>query len=137
MPMTEDDFAIRDLAARYVDAVNRDDTPAWALTWAEQCAWEMLGNRAEGREQVLSMYGGARAMFSSVFMMLGSGTLEINAPHASGRWYLTEHLVRTDGEPVTVFGCYEDVYLRAGGEWRFAERRYRILREIRGPSGTS
>jgi hypothetical protein len=38
-------------------------------------------------------------MFSFVFMMLGSGTLEINAPHASGRWYLTETLLRTDGTP--------------------------------------
>ena len=34
MPLPDDDLAIRDLAARYIDAVNRDDTPAWAATWA-------------------------------------------------------------------------------------------------------
>jgi hypothetical protein len=92
----------------------------------------VLGNRAEGREQVLAMYAGARGMFSFVFMMLGSGTLEINAPHASGRWYLTETLVRTDGTPVSVCGCYEDRYIREDGEWRFAERCYRILRQVEG-----
>lgn len=132
MPLSDDDFAIRDLAARYIDAVNRDDTPAWAATWAEQACWEVLGNRAEGREQVLAMYAGARGMFSFVFMMLGSGTLEIDAPHASGRWYLTETLVRTDGTPVSVCGCYEDRYIREDGEWRFAERCYRILRQVEG-----
>jgi ketosteroid isomerase-like protein len=130
MPLSDDDFAIRDLAARYIDAVNRDDTPAWAATWSEDGTWEVLGNRAEGREQVLAMYAGARGMFSFVFMMLGSGTLEIDAPHARGRWYLTETLVRTDGTPVSVCGCYEDRYIREDGEWRFAERCYRILRQV-------
>lgn len=134
MPLTEDDFAIRELVARYIDAVNRDDTPGWEATWAEQGVWDVDGSRAQGREHRLAMYLSARGLFSFVFMMQGSGILEIDAPCARGRWYLTEHLVRVDGTPVTVHGCYEDRYLRENGDWRFEERRYRILRRIDGPA---
>lgn len=134
MPQSDDDFAIRDLVARYIDAVNRDDTQAWAATWSEQGVWELLGSRAEGREQVIEMYAAARRQFSFVCMMLGSGTLEIDAPRARGRWYLTETLVRVDGTPVSICGCYEDRYIREAGEWRFAERSYRILRQTEGAS---
>jgi hypothetical protein len=31
-----------------------------------------------------------------------------------------------------VCGCYEDRYIREDGEWRFAERCYRILRQVEG-----
>ena len=38
----------------------------------------------------------------------------------------------SDGTPVSVCGCYEDRYIREGGEWRFAERRYQVLRQVEG-----
>lgn len=133
MDTTADELAIRDLAARYIDAVNRRDAEAWGATWSEQGVWEILGNRVEGREPIVAFWNGAMAGFSFTFMMLGSGTLAIEGDRASGRWYLTEHLVGVDGSASMVCGVYEDRYVREQGEWRFAERRYAILRQTPAP----
>jgi hypothetical protein len=129
MPVIEDELAIRDLAARYIDGVNRRDATVWGATWSEQGAWELLGHRVEGRTAIVQFWEAAMANFSFAFMHLGSGTIEIDGRSASGRWYLTEHLVGTDGVAQQVFGMYEDRYVREGGEWLFAERRYKILRQ--------
>lgn len=130
MSSIADELAIRDLAARYIDAVNRRDEAAWSATWAERGAWEIMGHRVEGRDGVVGFWRGAMAGFPFAFMQLGSGTLELTGgDEATGRWYLTEHLEQPDGSRVQVLGCYEDRYVREGGGWRFAERRYAILRQ--------
>lgn len=129
MSATEDELAIRDLAARYIDGVNRRDATVWGATWCEQGAWELLGHRVEGRTAIVRFWEAAMANFSFAFMHLGSGTIELEGSSASGRWYLTEHLVGTDGAAQLVLGMYEDSYEREGSEWRFAERRYTILRQ--------
>ena len=44
MTNLEDELALRNLMARYVDAVNRYDADAWIATWAEDGVWNLLGN---------------------------------------------------------------------------------------------
>jgi hypothetical protein len=129
MSVIEDELAIRDLAARYIDGVNRRDATVWGATWSEQGAWELLGHRVEGRTAIVQFWEAAMANFPFAFMQLGSGTLELDAGVATGRWYLTEHLVGTDGVAQQVLGMYEDSYVREGSQWLFAERRYKILRQ--------
>lgn len=127
MSIIEDELAIRSLAARYIDAVNRRDAAAWGATWSEQGVWELMGHRAEGRTGIVQFWEAAMANFRFAFMLLGSGTIEFDAAGASGRWYLTEHLVGNDDVTQRVLGMYEDRYVREGGRWLFAERRYTIL----------
>ena len=37
----QDELALRDLMARYVDAVNRSEAAAWGATWAEDGVWSL------------------------------------------------------------------------------------------------
>lgn len=132
MSAIEDELAIRNLAARYIDGVNRHDAGVWGSTWSQQGVWELLGHRVEGRSAILQFWEAAMGNFSFAFMQLGSGTLEFGGGSARGRWYLTEYLVGADGAAQQVLGMYEDRYVREGGEWLFAERRYTILRQSAG-----
>ena len=110
---TQDELAIRDLNARYIDAVNRYSADDWTATWAVDASWDLLGHVVEGREAIL--------------MMLNSGTLQVDGQRATGRWYLTEHLKPKDGDANMVLGVYDDEYSSESGSWLFTRRRYRIL----------
>jgi ketosteroid isomerase-like protein len=126
----EQELAIRDLAARYIDAVNRRDAADWGATWSERGVWEIFGQRVEGRAAIVPFWEAAMAGFPFAFMQLGSGTLELGgADAASGRWYMTEHLVTADGQALLTLGRYDDRYVREDGAWRFALRTYTMLRQ--------
>lgn len=129
------ELAIRDLAARYIDAVNRFDAEAWAATWSETAVWTMPGVTAEGRDNILQLWQGAMGSFNYALMALNSGTLHIDGDSASGRWYITEHLSPKEGPGMLVFGVYDDRYTCEDGQWLFAERTYNIL--YRGASDYS
>ena len=135
MPRTDDELAIRDLNARYIDAVNRNDKDAWAATWSETGSWDLMGMETSGRDQILQFWLGAMSSFDFAVMMLNSGTLQIDGDNASGRWYMTEHLKSKEGNPEMVLGVYDDRYRREDGHWLFAERRYRVL--YRAPTDAS
>ena len=52
----QDELALRDLMARYVDAVNRSEAAAWAATWAEDGVWSLLGTSVSGRDNILELW---------------------------------------------------------------------------------
>ena len=118
---TQDELAIRDLNARYIDAVNRYSADDWSATWAEDASWDLLGHEVEATWQ------GAMGSFEFALMMLNSGTLQVDGQRATGRWYLTEHLKPKDGDANMVLGVYDDEYSCESGSWLFTRRRYRIL----------
>ena len=45
-----DELEIRNLVARYSDAVLRFDSETWLATWAQEGEWELLGERSRGQE---------------------------------------------------------------------------------------
>ena len=89
MSASTDELAIRQLAARYIDAVNRRDEGDWSATWSRDASWNLMGMQVSGREAIVAMWKGAMGTFRWVVMMLGSGTIELDGDTASGRWYLT------------------------------------------------
>ena len=127
MSASADELAIRQLAARYIDAVNRRDEGDWTATWSRDGVWNLMGMQVSGRDAVVATWKGAMGTFRWVVMMLGSGTIELDGDTASGRWYLTEHLVGQDGNASMVLGVYDDRYRREEGAWVFSERRYQML----------
>ena len=51
-----DENQIRDLVARYADAVTRRDEKAWAETWTEDGEWQVMGRTASGRRRGASAW---------------------------------------------------------------------------------
>jgi ketosteroid isomerase-like protein len=122
-----DELAIRDLVARYIDAVNRYHQADWAATWSETAHWNLMGMEVEGREAIVGLWGGAMASFDFALMMLNSGTLQIDGDSATGRWYITEHIKPKEGAANITLGVYDDEYRKEDGQWLFSHRRYNVM----------
>lgn len=134
-PTTQDYVALRQLAERYVDAVNRFDGDAWGATWAPDGEWR-LGEVFTGREAIVARWTTVMKSIPNVFMHVYSGVIDdVEGDRASGRWYMGEFLNLPDGSRSMNSICYFDTYRRIGGEWYIQTRRFAAL--YRGPSDLS
>ncbi len=124
---TADELAIRNLVSRYADAVNRRDADAWAATWSKDGEWSVMGNPTKGREAVVALWQQLMGGLSWVVQLTYGGTIEVAGDEGTGVWYLTEKMKRPDGTAASSVGVYHDRYVREGGEWVFASRRFDAL----------
>jgi hypothetical protein len=134
------DREIRDLVARYSDAVNRRDEKAWTATWAEEGCWQLLGQTKTGRAEVVAFWLELMPHVPWVLQLPSFGVIELDddLTTASGRWYINEISKRPSGPGLTI-GVYHDSYVckgrkgRAGrdgresGVWCFAHRRFDVV----------
>ena len=135
-PTTEDYTAIRQVAERYVDAVNRFDGEAWSMTWAPDGVWETPGGSRNGREEALSSWMSSMTRLPNVYMHVYSGVVDdVTGDTASGRWYMGEFLNMPDGSRSMNSICYVDTYARIDGQWFIQTRRFEPL--YRGPADLS
>jgi uncharacterized protein (TIGR02246 family) len=130
-----DELAIRQLAAEYIDAVNRYVGEDWIATWADDATWNLMGMEVAGRDAIYELWKGAMSTFEFAFMMLNSGTVNVDGDSASGRWYVTEHIKPKEGDNNLTLGVYDDSYVKRDGKWLFADRRYHVL--YQGPADYS
>lgn len=122
-------IAINALLARYVDGVNRRDAELWAGTWDEDGQWFLLDPEPVcGREAIATAWQQAMAGFSFVMMLANQGHVEIDGDHAHGHSYTSEIGETADGRHLRIWGSYADRYRRRDGVWRFASRKFMILR---------
>jgi uncharacterized protein (TIGR02246 family) len=124
--MVNDELAIRDLVARYADAVNRRDEAAWRATWAPDGCWQLRGQPVEGQDNVVALWSSLMGSLPFVVQLVHSGTVTVENDSAAGTWYLSEFMQTADG-PRSSIGVYRDTYARVAGEWRFLVRRYDLL----------
>jgi hypothetical protein len=103
----EDQAQIRALHDCYADAVNRRDAAAWGALWAEDARWELMGMQVDGRAQI--------------------GAIVVTGDRAEGRVWTHELLDGPEGERRPL-GRYDDVYVKRGDSWLFAERRFNLRR---------
>ncbi|MEM7078349.1 MAG: nuclear transport factor 2 family protein [Pseudomonadota bacterium] len=128
-----DERDIRDLVARYADAVIRRDKDAWGDTWAADGRWKLPGARlVEGREAIVELWLGAMARFKFVAQIIHQGLVRMDGDEAFGRFTLTEHLQFADGGGMFNVGVYQDRYVNTADGWRFAERHYTALYNDQG-----
>jgi uncharacterized protein (TIGR02246 family) len=122
-----DELAIRELVARYADAVVRRDEDAWAATWTKDGEWHVLGEPARGREAVVELWNKLMAGLPFVVQLAHGGMIQLDGDRATGRWYITEHGKTPDGTGMFTLGVYHDDYERSAEGWRFARRRFDFL----------
>jgi hypothetical protein len=125
---TADELAIRNLLARYGDAVCRRDPDAWVATWARDCTWDLGGGRVtRGRDETLELWRTSIAKYPWVAQLPTSGTVGLIDGEARGNWYVLELNHVADGSGVLHLGHYDDVYVHEEGEWRFGSRRFHLV----------
>lgn len=119
---------IEDLVHRYSDAVTRTDHAQWAACWADEAWWDLgKGRLNHGKANIVAFWQGAIANLVTVVQLVHNGTVTIDGDRASGRWYVSEHLQRTNGARGMLLAWYDDTYGRIDGRWSFTSRQLASL----------
>ena len=133
----EVDLAVRNLTARYCDAVVRFDTELFASCWVTHAEW-VVPNVATtaGREKIVRLFTKLRGGYRLCIQELLSGVIEVGeGSGVDARWQIRELQWRSDGATVCVIGVYTDRVVFDDGAWRFARRQFDVL--YRGPADLS
>ena len=131
----EDEMALKNLMARYVDAVNRSDADAWIATWSEDAVWNLMGDPVSGRDTILALWQGMMASFEFVVMLPSSCLFSVDGNTATGHWYLHEYMRDQQGTGSTILSRYVDTYVKKDGQWLYQSRQYDFI--YNGPSDLS
>lgn len=118
----EDEMALRNLMARYVDAVHRSDATAWGATWADDARWNLMGTDVNGRANIVALWQQIMTGFEFALMLPSSCLFSIDGDTASGHWYLQEHTRDKDGNGSSIVSRYLDSYSRRNGQWLYQSR---------------
>ena len=127
MSTTEDQLALKNLMATYVDAVNRRDGETWATTWAPDARWNLMGTDVVGRDNIVALWQQMMASFEFAVMMPSSCLFEINGNEASGHWYLQEFTRDLEGNSASILSRYLDTYQKRDGQWLYQSREYGFI----------
>jgi hypothetical protein len=101
--------AVRDLASRHTDALNRWDSAAIEDVFDERAVRTVTGLiKAEGREEILLALDKARSSLDSVFQILhGSTVVQAEDRKAFARVYASDYSPRR-GKPRHFLALYND-----------------------------
>ncbi len=130
------DAGIRQLHARFIDAVWRQDAEAFAGCFAEDGEWKIAGMHMKGREEIGTMFGKLLGVCEKVQIVPSLPLLEVGEGTAQGRIPLTEHARMADGTSAFTIGIYHDRYVEQDdGRWLFQWRHFSL--QYRGPADLS
>jgi SnoaL-like domain len=125
------DSGIRQLHARFIDAVWRKDAQAFSECFAKDGEWKIAGMHMKGRMQIVEAIGKLLGVCDRVFILATMPLLELTAEGASGRLYCSEFAKMPDGSSAMALGIYYDRYVEEDGRWRFKHRHWSF--QYRGP----
>jgi len=132
--------AIRQLHARYCDAVWRKDYEAFADCFAEDCEWRIDGVALQGRDQIVAHNRTIfEANFQRLLITLRTPILEVgrgaDKGTAWGRTYFSAQNVLADGTGFAPLGVYYERFVDQGDRWRLSWRLFHAL--YTGPADMS
>lgn len=116
--------AIRQLHARYVDAVWRQDVDAFGDCFAQDAEWRVGGKIMRGRAEVMEFMRGVFPQFERLLMTFRTPILEVGDGIASGRTYVSENSRFADGKPFGPIGIYFEHFVEESDRWRFKWRLF-------------
>lgn len=123
---------IRNLSARFSDAVNYNDPNAFSALWGADSVWEIgepYVSRANGRAEIVALFRRLRQSRAFFVQLTHSGVIEFQSANvATARWSVREVARSPDGaQSYDNLAIYEDCVERAEGVWRFASRSYHYI----------
>lgn len=125
------DCGIRQLYARFADAVWRIDAASFAECFAEDAEWKIAGMHIRGRDNIGATFGKLMGICARVQIMMGPPLLEIATGSVSARVQVTELAKMADDSAAMTLGVYYDRYVEEDGRWRFKWRHFSL--HYRGP----
>ncbi|MDE2303313.1 MAG: nuclear transport factor 2 family protein [Sphingomonadales bacterium] len=127
----EAECGIRQLHARFVDAVWRQDAEAFALCFAPEGEWKIAGMHIKGRAALADACRRLLGRCTHIQLMPQPAMLEITGDSAIGRQHMIELARMQDGSSAMTIGINYDRYRLVEGAWRIAWRHWTT--HYRGP----
>ena len=127
----EAEFGIRQLHARYTDAVWRKDAAAFADCFTAEGEWRISGQIFRGRRQIEESIARILANFQRVLITFRTPILEVKEGVASGRTYITEQCAWKNGNTNISIGLYFEHFIQDNDRWQFSWRLFQ--QHYRGP----
>lgn len=122
---------IRQLHARYTDAVWRQDANAFARCFTPDGEWRISGMVMKGREQIGEMIGRILGNMTRVLFTYRTPSLDVGDGVATARVYIDERCAWKNGDTNIAIGRYYERLVEDDGEWFFAWRLFEL--HYRGP----
>jgi hypothetical protein len=124
---TIDGGAIRELVARYVEAVALFDVELYRSVWTADSVWGVDGRGdISGPDAITELFVQLRGRQELAVQRVMSGRAHVDGDHGAGRWII-HSLTRTEGRGEELLGVYDDRYRRDDGAWRFVRRDFSPL----------
>jgi len=125
---TKVECAIRQLHARYADAVWRKDTAAFVDCFTEDAVWRIAGVELAGRAAIGEGFDRFMAILHRTLMTFRTPIVTLGElpGTASARTYVTEQNKYHDGTAVSTIGIYYERFVDEGDRWRFAWRHWQM-----------
>jgi hypothetical protein len=121
------EMAIRQLHARYADAVWRKDFVAFGDCFTEDAEWRIAGNIFSGRANIVQTIERVMVDYKRVLMTFRTPLIEVGDRSATARTYVTEDRAVIRGNPGMAIGRYYERIVDQGDRWRFKWRLYQLL----------
>jgi len=118
------DCGIRQLHARFTDAVWRQDAASFADCFARYGVWKIAGMVITGRDEIGDACVRLLGRCERIQLVSGQPILEVGEGVAIGRLQMTEFARKHDGSSAITFGTYYDRYVEGDGAWRFQWRHW-------------
>jgi ketosteroid isomerase-like protein len=127
---TAHELAVRQVLARFVDALNRRDLAAYAGLWWPNAVWELtapVNLVLEGAERIVAQATELLGGFDLLVAMAHEPVVAVHEDRATARWLLHELNRTLAGQGATTYALYADELTRRAGEWRFQHRTFATL----------
>lgn len=129
---------IRDLSARFTDAVNRRARKELADLFTQDGEWHVPGVPvANGREAISAVFGSLLQNFERLIQLTHSGHIDVSGDTATAVWYVSETAADSDSNAFAFTGLYTDQLVRTEDGWRFAKRSFDFLHRGKSPEAAA
>ena len=137
--LIEAECAIRQLHARYADAVWRKDVDAFGACFADDAVWRVGGMELVGRAAACAGFVGFTEVIERTLMTFRTPIVTVGEDGVSARTYVTEHNKYADGSASWSIGIYYERFVEGGAGsgdgWRFVWRHWQMY--YHGPADLS
>jgi uncharacterized protein (TIGR02246 family) len=127
LKMVEDELAIRNLAARFTDAVNERDAGAFRRVWTEDAVWEIgppRGALAEGLDAIVEMFVRLLQPETLFIQLTHSGMIDFTGPDSATARFTERERGKGQNDYYENLAIYRDELVRTANGWRFEARVY-------------
>jgi ketosteroid isomerase-like protein len=117
---------IRQLHARYADAVWRRDHATFGDCFVEDAEWRIAGVILRGRDEIETGFDRFMVGLHRVLMTFRTPILTVESGTAMARTYVTEQTSFDDGRAGLNIGIYYERFVDQGGLWKFSWRLFQL-----------